>query len=61
MKILCNYLGGSISYGLNTPTSDKDERYLFLHSDISKIIGLERQDHESKQGWMGVASFSEYA
>ena len=49
MKILCNYLGGSISYGLNTPTSDKDERYLFINTDISKIIGLERQDQEIRQ------------
>ena len=49
MKILCNYLGGSISYGLNIPLSDKDERYLFLNTEISKIIGLGRQDHEVKQ------------
>lgn len=49
MKILCNYLGGSISYGLNTPTSDRDERYLFLNTELSKVIGLERQEHESRQ------------
>ena len=48
MKTLCKYLGGSISYGLNTPESDRDERYVFLHTDRSKIIGLERHDHESK-------------
>lgn len=37
MKILCNYLGGSISYGLNTPASDRDERYLFLNDELSKV------------------------
>jgi len=49
MKVLCNYLGGSISYGLDTPLSDKDERFLFLNTEISKIIGLDRHEHESKQ------------
>ena len=49
MKILAKYLGGSFSYGLNTSESDKDERYVFLHTDISKIIGLDRCDHLSKQ------------
>ena len=49
MKLLCNYLGGSISYGLNTPTSDRDERFLFLNTEISKILGLERHEHESRQ------------
>jgi predicted nucleotidyltransferase len=48
MKVLCNYLGGSISYGLNTSSSDRDERYVFVNTEISKIIGLERHDHESK-------------
>lgn len=49
MKTLAKYLGGSTSYGLAVPTSDKDERYLFLHTEISKIIGLERYEHQSKQ------------
>jgi len=49
MKILCSYLGGSHSYGLATPESDKDERGLFIHTEISKIIGLERHEHQSKQ------------
>lgn len=49
MKILAKYLGGSTSYGLATPESDKDERYIFLHTEISKILGLDRYQHESKQ------------
>lgn len=48
MKTICSYYGGSLSYGLATPTSDKDERGIFIHVDISKIIGLNRHDHESK-------------
>ena len=49
MKVLCKYLGGSHSYGLNTEFSDKDERFLFLHTEISKILGLTRHDHECRQ------------
>lgn len=49
MKVLAKYLGGSNSYGLATPTSDRDERYLFLNTEISKIIGLSRHEHQSKQ------------
>ncbi len=49
IKTLCKYLGGSISYGLSTPTSDKDERYVFLHKDYSYIIGLDRYEHECHQ------------
>ena len=32
-------------YGLNTPESDYDERYVFMHDDISRTIGLERFEH----------------
>lgn len=32
-------------YGLNTPESDYDERYIFMNDSLSKIIGLERFDH----------------
>jgi predicted nucleotidyltransferase len=49
MKILAKYLGGSYSYGLNTPSSDIDDRYVFIHDEPSKIFGLERHDHQSKQ------------
>lgn len=48
MKILCKYLGGSHSYGLNTPTSDLDDRFLFVHEEPSKIFGLERHDHQQR-------------
>ena len=49
VKVLCNYIGGSISYGLDTPQSDRDERYLFLNTERARIIGLEKHEHESKQ------------
>lgn len=41
---LCEMLGGSHSYGLNTSESDIDNRYVFLNSEISQIVGLERYD-----------------
>ena len=34
-----------MAYGLNTPESDIDNRFVFLNSDISQIIGLNRYDH----------------
>jgi len=49
MRILAKYYGGSHSYGLNTPMSDLDERYLFIHEEVSKIFGLERHDHRCRQ------------
>ena len=49
MKVLCKYLGGSYSYGLNTPQSDVDERFVFIHTDVSNIFGLKRHDHQSRQ------------
>lgn len=49
-KLICSYLGGSNSYGLNVEgVSDVDQRGIFLHLDSSKIIGLERFEHFSKQ------------
>ena len=47
MKIICKYESGSKSYGLNTINSDLDISFLFLNTDISKIIGLNRQDHQN--------------
>lgn len=49
MKTLAKYLGGSISYGLSTPESDLDERYVFIHTEYSKILGLERHEHQCRQ------------
>lgn len=45
MEFLCKYLGGSRGYGLNTEKSDYDYRGVFIHTEVSKIIGLERFDH----------------
>ena len=44
-------LGGSHSYGLNTPTSDIDERFLYVHDTIEDIVGLNKNvfiDNRSK-------------
>ena len=45
MKKLCELVGGSRLYGLSTPTSDLDFRYVFQNDELSKIIGLDRFDH----------------
>lgn len=49
MKMLVKALGGSTAYGLNTPESDLDYRGVFINTDSSKILGLERMDHIQKQ------------
>ncbi|NBQ69782.1 MAG: hypothetical protein EBU46_13540, partial [Nitrosomonadaceae bacterium] len=46
MKIICKMLGGSHSYGLQTATSDIDYRGVFLNTDVSTIIGLDRFEHQ---------------
>ena len=48
MKIIAKYEGGSKSYGLNNQDSDLDIRGCFLNTEISKIIGLSRHEHENK-------------
>lgn len=32
-------------YGLNTPTSDEDVRYVFLNTSLGEIVGLDRLEH----------------
>ncbi len=46
----CKVVGGSHMYGLNTPESDYDERYIFMHDDLSNTIGLERFEHLDQRG-----------
>lgn len=43
---LCEMFGGSQAYGLNTPESDIDIRYVFLNSEVSQILGLSRYNHQ---------------
>ena len=43
MKIICDILGGSHLYGLNTEDSDVDRRGVFLNTEVSKIIGIEKE------------------
>jgi predicted nucleotidyltransferase len=49
MEMLFTMIGGSQSYGLNTPESDTDLRGVFINTEPSKILGLERMDHVQKQ------------
>jgi hypothetical protein len=46
MKQLCEYLGGSHLYGTNTPDSDVDVRGVFMNTEPSFILGLDRFDHQ---------------
>lgn len=43
-NILAKMVGGSHLYGLNTPESDYDERYIYSYTDIARIIGLEKSE-----------------
>lgn len=47
--MLVKTLGGSTAYGLNTPESDLDYRGVFVNTEPSKILGLEKLDHVQKQ------------
>lgn len=47
--MLVKALGGSTAYGLNTPESDLDYRGVFINTEPSKILGLEKLDHIQKQ------------
>lgn len=38
--------GGSRAYGLNTPDSDTDIRGVFVNTEVSQILGLNRFDHQ---------------
>ena len=44
MKILAKLVGGSHLYGLNTPESDLDERYIYAYDDVPNIIGLDKNE-----------------
>lgn len=46
---ICEWVGGSTIYGLKTPDSDKDIRYVFKNTEISKIIGLDRHEHQENK------------
>lgn len=40
MQTICKMLGGSHSYGLQTPSSDIDHRGVYLHTNPAHILGL---------------------
>jgi len=48
MKILAEIIGGSRLYGTDTPSSDYDLRGVFINEEPSKILGLDRFDHQVK-------------
>lgn len=45
MQLICKALGGSHSYGLNTPESDIDYRGVFLNTDYEEILGIQQESH----------------
>lgn len=49
MKILAKLAGGSHAYGLETPQSDYDERYVFMHDNIADIIGMGKNQFVDKR------------
>jgi hypothetical protein len=49
MKMLTKIVGGSTSFGLNTPESDTDYRGVFVNTEPSKILGLDKLEHFVKQ------------
>lgn len=49
--VICEYLGGSHLYGLNTPESDEDVRGVFVNTEPKFILGTGRFDEERKQNY----------
>lgn len=50
MKVIAKLAGGSHLYGLSTPASDYDERYVYLLDNTADIIGLSKNafiDHRN--------------
>ncbi len=56
-KLLCNSLGGSHAYGLNTPESDIDYRGVFINTDPAEILGLSRFEVVQKQEEEDIVQF----
>jgi predicted nucleotidyltransferase len=49
MRLLCKQLGGSHSYGLDTPQSDVDYRGIFVNTDMASVIGMNKNEHKTSQ------------
>lgn len=60
MRLLCKTLGGSHSYGLDTPQSDTDYRGIFINTDVSSTIGLGKEAHQIKQDGLVDESYTEF-
>ena len=48
-NVICEFLGGSHLYGLNTPSSDEDVRGIFVNTEPAYILGTRRFDEARKQ------------
>lgn len=48
-KVICELIGGSRLYGLDTPDSDVDTRGVFLSTDPGDILGLGREEVIKKE------------
>lgn len=46
LKIIAKCLGGSKSYGIDTPQSDEDIRFIFLNTKMETTIGLQKHEHQ---------------
>ena len=46
MNLIAKCLGGSRAYHLNTPESDTDLRGVFLNTELSQIVGLNKHEHQ---------------
>ena len=60
MTFVCKYIGGSKSYGLDTPTSDNDLRGIFLNTEIKYILGLDKYEHQIIQNGQSDESYKEF-
>ena len=47
MKLICQYHGGSHSYGLNTPMSDLDNRGVYINTDLAGLINPSQANADS--------------
>ena len=49
MLKLCELIGGSHLYGINTPASDEDVRYVFANDELNRLVGIDRYELVERQ------------
>ena len=57
---ILNVVAGSNAYGMNTPTSDWDERGIFIDNFINVLSGIDRVEQVAFQGDKVYFEFSKY-